>query len=76
MYNEKNMVEIIKKRRLRWAGHAVRSQNSLIRVMLEQNPVERRQLERSTFIWEDTVKKDIEALGGLNWKDLAMNRDG
>lgn len=27
--------------------------------------------------WEDIVKIDVEKLGGgVNWKDLAMNRDG
>jgi len=39
MFNEKNIVETIKKRRLRWAGHAMRSQNSLLRMVLKQNPV-------------------------------------
>lgn len=28
MFNEGNVVEMIKKGRLRWAGHAMRSQNS------------------------------------------------
>jgi len=26
--------------------------------------------------WENTVKIDIEVLGGSNWKDQAMNRVG
>jgi hypothetical protein len=32
------ITEVIKRRRLQWAGHAWRSQNELIRVVLEQNP--------------------------------------
>lgn len=37
-------LETIKKGRLRWAGHA--SQNSLLRMVLEQNPVGKRPLGR------------------------------
>jgi hypothetical protein len=76
IFNEKNIVETIKKKRLRWAGHAMRSQNSLLRMVLEQNPVGKRPLERPKLRWEDLVKRDIEDLGGgANWKDLAMDRD-
>jgi len=63
MYTEKSVLEIIKKGRLRWAGHAMRSQNSLIRMILEQNPVEKRPLGLPKSRWEDSVKRDIEALG-------------
>jgi hypothetical protein len=30
------------KRRLRWAGHAMRSQNFLLRMVLKQNPVRKK----------------------------------
>jgi hypothetical protein len=34
-------------------------------------------LRRSKLRWEDIVKKNVEDLGGgVNWKNLAMNRDG
>jgi hypothetical protein len=76
IFNENNIAETIKKKRLRWAGHAIRSQNSLLRMVLEQNPVGKRPLGRPKLRWEDLVKRDIEDLGGgANWKDLAMNRD-
>ncbi|VVC32745.1 Hypothetical protein CINCED_3A013132 [Cinara cedri] len=76
IFNENNIAETIKKKRLRLAGHAMRSQNSLLRMVLEQNPVGKRPLERPKFRWEDLVTRDIEDLGGgANWKDLAMNRD-
>jgi len=41
----------IKKGKLRWAGHATRSQNFLLRTVLEQNPVGK----ISKLRWEDTV---------------------
>ncbi|KAE9539532.1 hypothetical protein AGLY_004784 [Aphis glycines] len=76
IFNENNIAETIKKKRLQWAGHAIRSQNSLLRMVLEQNPVGKRPLGRPKLRWEDLVKRDIEDLGGgANWKDLAMNRD-
>ncbi|KAL4107860.1 hypothetical protein QTP88_018142 [Uroleucon formosanum] len=41
------------------------------------NPVGKRPLGKPKLRWEDIVKRDIEdLLGGANWKDLAMNRDG
>ncbi|XP_016662475.1 uncharacterized protein LOC107884580 [Acyrthosiphon pisum] len=77
MFNENNIADTIKKRRLRWAGHAMRSRNSLLKMVLEQNPVGKRPLGRPKLRWEDVVKKDVEDLGGgANWKNLAMDRVG
>lgn len=78
IFNENNIAETIKKRRLRWAGHVMRSQNSLLRMVLEQNPVGKRPLRRPKLRWEDNkVKKHVEDLGGgANWKNLAIDRDG
>jgi len=33
-------------------------------------------LGRQKLRWEDKVQRNIDALVGLNWEDLAMNRDG
>jgi len=45
--------------------------------VLEQNPVGKRSLGRPKLRWEDIVKRDVVELGGrVNWKDLAINRDG
>jgi len=53
------------------------SQKSLLRTVLEQNPEGKRPLGRPKLRWKDIVKGDVEELGGgVNWKDLAMNRDG
>jgi hypothetical protein len=77
IFNENNITKTIKKIRLRWAGHAMRSQNSLLRIVLEQNQVGKRSLGRPKLRWEDLVKRSVEDLeGGANWKDLMMNRDG
>jgi len=76
MLNENNIVETIKKKRLRRAGYAIRSQNSLPRMVLKQNPVRKKPLRRPKLRWEDIVKKDVEELGDIvSWKDLVMNSD-
>lgn len=63
------------KGKLRWAEHAMRSQNSLTRVVLEQNPKGERPSGRLKMRWENIVKTNVEALGvESNWKDLAMDR--
>lgn len=76
MFNENNIVETIKKKRLRWVGYAIWSQNSLLRMVLKQNPVRKRLLRRPKLRWEDIVEKDVEELGDrVNWKNLTMNID-
>lgn len=54
----------------------MRSQNSLITTVLEQNPVGKIPLGRPKPRRKVTVKRDVEELGGgSNWKDLAMDRE-
>lgn len=75
-YKENNILETVKKKRLRWALHARKSQNSLLRTVLVQNPIGKRPLGRLKMRLEDVVMKDIVSLGGEpNWKLLAMDRD-
>jgi len=51
------MTEMIKRWRLKWAGHAWRIQYKLIKAILEQNP-----RGRSKIRWEDLVKKNMHSL--------------
>ncbi|KAL4098015.1 hypothetical protein QTP88_022689 [Uroleucon formosanum] len=77
LYGNVDILEVIRSRRLRWAGHAWRSQNPLLHAVMEQNPVGKRPLGRPRIRWEDVVKKDVEQLGGCsNWRNLALNREG
>ncbi|KAF0713618.1 Uncharacterized protein FWK35_00031676, partial [Aphis craccivora] len=76
MVNENNIVETIKKGKLRWVRHAMKSQNSLLRTMLEQSAIGKRPLGRPKLRWKHIVKRDVRELkGGVNWKDLKINRD-
>lgn len=59
MFNKIYIVEMIVKRRLRWAGSSMCSQNSLLRTVLEQNLVGKRSLGRPKLRCEDIVKKGL-----------------
>ena len=41
-------------------------------------PEEKRPLGRPRHIWEDSIKMDLQEVGwrGLDWIDVAENRDG
>jgi len=76
LYSDEDITKVIKRRRLRWAGHAWRSQNTMLRAVIAQNLLGKRPLGRLRVHWEDVIKKDVEQLeGDLNWRILAMNRE-
>eukprot|EP00102_Acyrthosiphon_pisum_P014323 XP_008184319.1 PREDICTED: zinc finger protein 664-like [Acyrthosiphon pisum] len=59
-----------------YSGHAWRSQNPLLHVVLTENPKGKRPLGRPRLRWEDLVKRDVESLnGGPDWKTKAADRD-
>jgi hypothetical protein len=76
-YGSSDTLEVTRNRRLRWAGHARRSQNQLLHVVIEQNPVGKRLLGRQRMRWEDIIKKDVEQLGGISdRRNLALDIEG
>jgi exonuclease III len=76
LFQRPNIIKEIKKRRLVWAGHAWRKHESLIKKVIEENPVGRRPLGRPRLRWEDCVKKDTETVEpNSHWRDLAEDRD-
>jgi hypothetical protein len=76
LFHKPSILETIKNRRLIWAGHAWRSQNPLIRMVLEENPNGKRPLGRPRRRWEDGVRDDVKALGGgEDWRLQASNRE-
>lgn len=62
---------------LQWAGHAWRSQNPLIHVLMLKENFRKRPLGRPVHLrWENVVRKDMEALGrGLDWKIQASDKE-
>jgi hypothetical protein len=58
LFQRPDVLKEIKKRWLVWAGHVWRNHDSLIRRVIEENPVGRRPLGRPRLRWEDCVKRD------------------
>lgn len=56
IFGNLDVLEVIKRGRLRWARHACRNQNTLISAVIEQNPVGGKDR------WED-LKCDRKMLG-------------
>ncbi|KAL4099054.1 hypothetical protein QTP88_023549 [Uroleucon formosanum] len=76
LFHKPSILETIKNKRLLWAGHAWRSQNPLIRMVLDENPNGKRPLGRPRQRWEDGVRDDVKALGGgEDWRSQASNRE-
>ena len=67
LYRSPNIVRVIKARRLRWAGHVARMEESRSAFkILTGKPTGKRLLERPRRRWEDNVRMDLEELVKLN----------
>ena len=73
LYRSPNIVRVIKSRRLRWAGHVDRIEESRSAFkMLTGKPTGKRPLGRPRRRWEDLEEIDVNA---GNWVDSAQDRD-
>jgi len=72
-------VQVIKSRRVRWAGHVARmwERRGVYRVLVGK-PEGKRPLGRRRHRWEDNIKMHLQEVGcgGMGWIDLAQNRKG
>ncbi|VVC38751.1 Reverse transcriptase domain [Cinara cedri] len=76
LFQRPDILKEIKKRRLVWARHAWRKHDSLIRRVIEENPVGRRPLGRPRLRWEDCVRRDTETVEPeYHWQEVAEDRD-
>jgi hypothetical protein len=77
LYSSRNVVRVIKSRRMRWVGHAacMGEGRGVYRVLVGE-PQGRRPLGRPRHRWEDNVKLDVREIGidGTNWIQLARDR--
>ncbi|KAL4153967.1 hypothetical protein QTP88_001800 [Uroleucon formosanum] len=75
-FQRPDIIKEITKRRLMWGGHAWRKQGSLVRLVIEEEPIGKRPLGRPRLRWEDCVKKDIKSIGpGIRWREVAEDMD-
>ena len=73
-----NIVRVIKSNSMRWAGHLARiGERRGVHRVLVVTPEGKKPLGRSIRIWEDTIKMDLQEVGGgdMDGIDLAQDRD-
>ena len=78
MYRSPNIVRVIKSRRLSWAGHVARMEESRSALkILTGKPTGKIPLGRPRCRWEDNIRMDLEEIGinARNWVDSAQNRN-
>ena len=75
LYNEPNVVNIIKSSRQRWAGHDVRMhENELPKNILWTNPADQWGHGRQKSRWIDGIEEDTSKLACRNWLADAQDR--
>jgi hypothetical protein len=78
LYSLPTIVQVIKSRRMRWAGHVayIGEGRGVYRVLVGK-PLGRIPLERLRHRWEDNVKMDLKEVGcgGKDWIKLSQDRD-
>ncbi|CAK1585329.1 unnamed protein product [Parnassius mnemosyne] len=75
MYDEPNVIKILKIGRLRWAGHVSRMDEARVpKRLLEGRPEGRRSRGRPKLRWLDGVEQDIKILGVKSWRRKTSNR--
>jgi hypothetical protein len=78
LYRSPNIVREIKSRRLRWALHLARMEESRSAFKnFKSKPTGRRPLGRLRHEFEDNIRMDLKGMGvkTRNWIDSAQNRD-
>lgn len=80
LFNRLNIINEIKRSKLKWAGHACRKNDSMVQRVLQKNPRKNRPLGRPRLRWEDGIKKVFLSVRGvdyedMDWKEVAENRE-
>jgi hypothetical protein len=77
LYSSPSIIRIIKSRKMRWAGHGARLEEKNACRVLVRKPEGKRLLGRPRRRSEDNIKTDLREIGwsGINWIDLAQDRD-
>jgi hypothetical protein len=78
LYSSPNIGRVIKSRRMRWAGHVVRTgEERGVYSVLEGKGEGRRPLGRPRRRWVDNIRRDLQAVGCgfMDWIGLVQDRD-
>ena len=80
LYSSPNIVEVVKLRRMRWAGHVVCMEEGRgVHKVLVGKPEGKRPLGRPRRRWEDNIKMDlqeVEGVVGTGWSWLRIGTGG
>jgi len=75
IFNETNIVGILKNRRIRWAGHVWRAERQIVHNITLWKPDKKRPRERSRQRWSDRVRDNLKLMGIREGERLAKNRE-
>jgi len=64
LFERPDIVNEIKRSKLKWAGNVCSKQNSMIKKVLQENPRSKRPLGRPRLRWEDCFRKDFLNITG------------
>ena len=78
LYSSPNIIQVIKSRRMRWAGHVARiwERRGSYKVLVGK-PEVKRPLGRPRRRWDVNIKMDLKEVRwrGMDWFDVAQDRD-
>jgi hypothetical protein len=77
LHSSSNIIQVIKSRRMRWAGHVARmgEGGGAYRILVGR-PEGRRPLGRPRHSWEDNIKWIFKKWdGSMDWIDMVQHRD-
>jgi hypothetical protein len=78
LYSSPSIVQVIKSRRMRWAGHeACMGEGRSVYRVLVGKPEGRRPKGRTRRRWEDNIRLDLREVGCgcVDWMELAQDKD-
>jgi len=78
MHSSPNIFRVIKSRRMRWARHvACMGEGRGVHRVLVGKPEGKRPLGRPRRRWKNSIKMDLQEVGGgcWDWMELAQDRD-
>jgi len=75
LINHRNTINYVKAQRLSLFGHIKRiPETSIVRKIYRWKPFTSRPVGRSTFRWEDDVRKDLGKMKRVKWTEQVQDR--
>ena len=78
MHSSPSIIQVIKSRRMRWAGHVecMGNRKGVYRVLVGK-PEKKRPLGRPWHRFQDNIKMHLQEVGcgGMDWIDLTQDKD-